>query len=73
MSFTLTVPAQAADGRGCLLELTRNGAEAVALADGGQRTYLEDGDIVTLTGYCQGEGFRVGFGECSGTLLPALG
>ena len=66
------VAAQAPDGSGCLLELTRNGAEAVPLAGGGTRTYLQDGDSVTLSGYCQGDGFRVGFGECAGSLLPAL-
>ena len=37
-----------------------------------QRTYLEDGDEVVMRGWCQGEGFRVGFGECRGRLLPAL-
>lgn len=41
------------------------------LEDGQARTYLEDGDTVVLRGYCQGDGFRVGFGECSGKVLPA--
>ncbi len=36
------------------------------------RLCLQDGDIVTLSGFCQGEGYMVGFGECSGKLLPAL-
>lgn len=56
---------------GCLLERTWNGSRIVELEDGQARTYLEDGDTVVLRGYCQGDGFRVGFGECSGKVLPA--
>ena len=54
-----------------MLERSWNGAEAVELESGQQRKFLEDGDTVTLRGYCQGNGFRVGFGECSGKVLPA--
>ena len=44
----------------------------VELGESGQkRTFLEDGDTVTLSGFCQGDGFRVGFGECVGKILPA--
>jgi len=59
--------------RGCLLELTWRGTEPVALPTGEQRRFLEDGDEVTLRGYCQREGaVRIGFGECRGVVLPAL-
>ena len=34
------------------------------------RLYLKDGDVVNMTGYCQGEGYRVGFGDCKGEVLP---
>ena len=54
-----------------MLERSWNGAEAMQLEGGQQRTFLEDGDTVTLRGYCQGDGFRVGFGECSGKVLTA--
>ncbi len=54
-----------------LLELTRNGVAPLALNGGGMRAFLEDGDTVTITGWCQGEGYRVGFGEVAGTILPA--
>lgn len=52
---------------GCLLEV----AQAVPVA-GGTRTYLADGDTVTLHGHAQGEGYRIGFGLCAGQILPAL-
>jgi fumarylacetoacetase len=58
--------------RGSLLELSWNGTEPLSLQDGGQRTFLADGDTLTLRGYAQGKGHRIGFGECSGTILPAV-
>lgn len=68
---TGTLSHEAEDGRGCLLEITRGGASRVLLADGVTRGYLEDGDTVTLSGYCQGHGYRVGFGKCTGQLQPS--
>ncbi|QET06189.1 MULTISPECIES: fumarylacetoacetase [Cupriavidus] len=56
---------------GSLLETTRNGAEPLTLADGARRGFLEDGDEVVMTGWCQGDGYRVGFGEVAGRILPA--
>jgi fumarylacetoacetase len=44
----------------------------LTLADGQQRSFIEDGDTLTLTGWCQGNGYRVGFGQCSGAIVPAL-
>jgi fumarylacetoacetase len=38
---------------------------------GEERKFLQDGDTVTLTGYCQGEDYRIGFGEAKGTIKPA--
>ncbi|UIF90959.1 fumarylacetoacetase [Cupriavidus sp. UYPR2.512] len=66
-----TISGTTPDSYGSLLELTRNGAEPATLADGSRRGFLEDGDEVTMTGYCQGEGYRVGFGVVSGKILPA--
>ena len=58
---------------GSLMELSAGGQQAIALSNGETRTYLEDGDTVILRGYCIREGFRrIGFGECRGTVLPAL-
>ena len=57
---------------GALIELTQGGKHAIALPDGESRTFLEDGDRVIFKGFCQREGAaRIGFGEVSGTLLPA--
>ncbi len=68
-SGTISGPAQ--DARGCLLELSWGGKEPVAIA-GGARRFLEDGDTVTLRGAAQGDGFRIGFGACTGKLIAAL-
>jgi fumarylacetoacetase len=57
--------------RGSLLEISWNGTEPVELASGIRRTFLEDGDSLSFHGWCQGDGYRVGFGEVEGTILPA--
>ncbi len=60
------------ENRGCLLELTAKGADPVRLPTGETRTFLEDGDEVILTGYCERAGFaRIGFGQCRGTISAA--
>ena len=58
--------------RGSLLELSWGGKEPLTLETGDTRTFLEDGDTLTLTGHAQGQGYRIGFGACDGTILPAL-
>jgi fumarylacetoacetase len=57
--------------RGSLLEISWNGAEPVELSGGIKRTFLEDGDSLVMRGWCQGDGYRLGFGEVEGTILPA--
>ncbi|XP_037614790.1 fumarylacetoacetase [Sebastes umbrosus] len=57
---------------GSMLELSWRGSKSIDLGGGETRTFLKDGDEVTITGYCQGGGYRVGFGPCMGTILPAL-
>ncbi|MDI9636761.1 fumarylacetoacetase [Kamptonema cortianum] len=57
---------------GSMLELSWRGSKPITLEETGEtRTFLEDGDIVTMTAYCQADGYRIGFGACSGKLLPA--
>jgi fumarylacetoacetase len=57
---------------GSLLEATWNGTEPLRLTDGGTRTFLEDGDSVSITGRCSADGRpSIGFGPCLGTVLPA--
>ena len=58
--------------RGSLLELSWGGKEPFTLEDGATRSFIEDGDTLTLSGNARGDGFTVGFGPCVGTLLPAL-
>ncbi|MBA84803.1 fumarylacetoacetase [Thalassobius sp. S69A] len=58
--------------RGSLLELSWGGKEPLTLDTGEQRCFLEDGDTLTLHGAARGDGYTVGFGACSGTVLPAL-
>ena len=57
--------------RGSLLEISWNGTEPVELAGDVKRTFLEDGDSLVIRGWCQGDGYRVGFGEVEGTIAPA--
>jgi fumarylacetoacetase len=66
-----TISGPTKDSRGSLLELSWGGKEPIAIA-GGTRTFIEDGDILTLRGDCRGDGYTVGFGSCTGRLLPAL-
>ena len=66
-----TVSGPTPDSLGCLLELTWRGARPLTLPSGEQRAFLQDGDRLTLTGWCQGDGYRVGFGEVTGKVLPA--
>lgn len=58
---------------GSLLELTVGGRQPITLSHGETRTFLEDGDTVTLRGACVRDGLRrIGFGDCRATVLPAL-
>lgn len=58
--------------RGSLLELSWGGKEPLELSTGQSRSFLQDGDKLTLSGQAQGDGYVIGFGECSGVVLPAL-
>ena len=57
--------------RGSLLEISWNGTEPIELPGGIKRTFLEDGDCLVMRGWCQGDGYRVGFGEVEGTIAPS--
>jgi fumarylacetoacetase len=57
--------------RGSLLEISWNGSEPVGLDGGVTRTFLEDGDQLVMRGWCQGGGYRVGFGAVEGTIVAA--
>ena len=66
-----TISGPTPDSFGSLLELTWNGARPLALDGDGTRAFIVDGDELTLAGWCQGDGYRVGFGTCVGKVLPA--
>jgi fumarylacetoacetase len=72
-----TISSPSPDGYGSMLELSWRGRKPMDVSNGDLkngrfRTFLEDGDTITLTGCCQGDGYRIGFGEATGTILPAL-
>jgi fumarylacetoacetase len=67
-----TVSGPAREQRGCLLELSWGGAEPLKLPDGSVRSFLEDGDEVTITATAPAaDGASIGFGEVTGRILPA--
>jgi fumarylacetoacetase len=66
-----TISGPTRESRGSLLEISWGGKEPFAI-EGGTRSFVEDGDTVILRGHAQGEGYRIGFGECRGRVLPAL-
>jgi len=66
---TGTISGPTEDSYGSLLELTWRGEKPIQLPQE-QRAFLQDGDVVTMKGWCQGDGYRVGFGEVTGKILP---
>ncbi|MCS6888029.1 MAG: fumarylacetoacetate hydrolase family protein, partial [Chloroflexus sp.] len=64
-----TISGPAKESRGCLFELTWRGTEPLQLADGSTRRWLENGDTVTMRAWAQGDGYRIGFGEATGTIV----
>jgi fumarylacetoacetase len=67
-----TISGAAEESRGCMLELTSRGANPLKLPNGETRKWLEDGDGLRITGWCEGDGYRVGFGEVAGRVLPGI-
>merc|ERR1712195_301812 len=55
---------------GSMLEISWKGTKPVALANGTERKFIQNGDSVLMKGECRGEGFRIGWGDCEGTILP---
>lgn len=68
-SGTISGPEE--EERACLFERTHGGQSALNLGDR-KLTFFNDGDEVILSGFCQGDGYRIGFGNCSNTILPAI-
>jgi fumarylacetoacetase len=66
-----TISGPTKDSRGSLLELSWGGKEPFAIT-GGTRSFVEDNDTLTLRGRCHGQGYIIGFGDCTGKVIPAL-
>lgn len=56
---------------GSMMELSWKGTKPILFEGNITRTYIEDGDEVIMSAYCEGSGYRVGFGDCSGLVLPS--
>ena len=68
-----TISGKTPDSYGSMLELCWQGTKPVSLANGDTRTFIQDNDSVIMTGFCQKNGVRIGFGEVRTKLLPAIG
>lgn len=66
-----TISGPTRDSRGSLLELSWGGKEPFPIA-GGTRSFIQDNDTLTLRGQCKGDGYTIGFGDCTGKVIPAL-
>lgn len=66
-----TISGPTPDSWGSMLELAWKGTKPLQFPNGETRAFLQDGDRVTMIGWCQGPGYRIGFGEVTGQVLPA--
>lgn len=69
-----TISGETRDSFGSMLEITWRGSDPFYVNDEKtiKRVFIQDDDTIIMRGHCQGNGYRVGFGECSGKILPAL-
>ena len=66
-----TISGSTADSFGSMLELAWKGTKPLAMNDGTERRFIQDGDTVTMRGFCQNAEVRIGFGEVKAKILPA--
>ena len=66
-----TISGPTPDSYGSMLEISWQGKNPVAMPDGTERRFIQDNDTVVIKGHCEKDGVRIGFGECSGKILPA--
>jgi fumarylacetoacetase len=67
-----TISGPTRDEYGSLMELSQAGREPFTLETGESRGFIEDGDTLTLRGAAIGDGYQIGFGDCTGTILPSV-
>ncbi len=66
-----TISGPTPDSYGSMLELAWRGEKPIKFPNGEERKFIKDGDRITMSGWCQGDGYRVGFGEVTGRVLAA--
>jgi fumarylacetoacetase len=66
-----TISGKDENSYGSLLEITQAGKKSLTLKGGEERKFIQDNDTLTMRGYCEKDGRRVGFGEVSAKILPA--
>lgn len=66
-----TISGPTKDSYGSMLELSWRGTNPIQLIEGGERKFINDNDTVIIRGYCENDKVRIGFGDCSGKILPA--
>lgn len=66
-----TISGPTPDSYGSMLELAWKGTKPIPMADGTERKFIQDGDTVTMRGFCKNEKVRIGFGEVASKLLPS--
>ncbi len=66
-----TISGPTKDSYGSMLELSWRGQNPITLKDGSQRKFINDHDTVIMRAYCEKDGLRLGFGKCTGKILPA--
>lgn len=67
-----TISGPTPDSYGSMLEISWQGKKPVQMPDGSERKFILDNDTVVMRGWCKKDGVRIGFGECSGKILPAI-
>ncbi|CRL08730.1 CLUMA_CG021229, isoform A, partial [Clunio marinus] len=67
-----TISGESPESYGSMLELSWKGTKIIKIGEGEERKFLKDGDEVIIRGFCQNGHSRVGFGSCSGKVLPAI-
>ena len=67
-----TISGPTPDSYGSMLELSWGGKNTIPMKDGTERKFINDNDTVIIKGYCENSEVRIGFGECSSKLLPAV-
>ncbi len=67
-----TISGPTPDSYGSMLEISWQGKRPITMPDGTERKFILDNDTVVMRGHCEKDGVRIGFGECSGKILPAI-